>query len=325
MAHSSTAAASGSGSASAAGQASSASTASRGPEDFVSSRKNNEQDDDSDEEDDEDDNQGDEAWEDWVEDGEDGDAQGGSAVGEATRSLFDEEKVLPTPEQALEYDRDVKGCDIVGIVAHLCTLRPLNAYPSSRLTAIFRLPALDFHQIIRLINYIRANVRSMLSASYLIVRPLTDIPPALSQHPSASEINAIDASHICLGDDSLLTPVIPDDPLLRLDIEELALEGVPSTSQRSSGAQPDGLRRRVAELEQQLAIAREAFAAQREAMESHFKHNFGSAPAALGSSGMEESSGKGKEKSLPKRDDDTHYFNSYSHNGQCQPSAQSLS
>ena len=77
-----------------------------------------------------------------------------------------------------------------------------------------------------------------------------------------------------------------------------------------------------AELEQQLAVAREAFAAQREAMESHFKHNFGSAPAALGSSGMEESSGKGKEKSLPKRDDDTHYFNSYSHNGQCQPSAQ---
>ena len=137
------------------------------------------------------------------------------------------------------------------------------------------------------------------------------------QHPSASEINAIDASHICLADDSLLAPVIPDDPLLRLDIEELALSAAPSTSQQSTEAQPDGLQRRVAELEQQLAMAREAFAAQREAMESHFKHNFGSAPAALGTTASEESSGKGKEKSLPKRDDDTHYFNSYSHNGQC--------
>ena len=125
MTHSSTAAASGSGSAGAAGQASSAYTSSQAPEDSVSGRRTNAQDDDSEEEDDEDDNQGDEAWEDWVEDGEDGDAQGGNAVGEATLSLFDEEKVLPTPEQALEYDRDVKGCDIVGIVARLCTLRPL--------------------------------------------------------------------------------------------------------------------------------------------------------------------------------------------------------
>ena len=156
------------------------------------------------------------------------------------------------------------------------------------------------------------------------MKPRTDVPPVLSQHPTASEINAIDASHICLGDDSLLAPVITDDPLLRLDIEEMALSAVPSTSQHPTSAQPDALQRRVAELEQQLAMAREAFAAQREAMESHFKHNFGFAPAALGSSGMEESSGKGKEKSLPKRDDDTHYFNSYSHNGECQLSASLL-
>lgn len=62
----------------------------------------------------------DEAWEDWVEGGDEDGSEGGATL-QATHSLFNYEKVLPGPEEALEYDKEESGCDFVAVVARLCT------------------------------------------------------------------------------------------------------------------------------------------------------------------------------------------------------------
>lgn len=58
-------------------------------------------------------------------------------------------------------------------------------------------------------------------------------------------------------------------------------------------------------------MTQQAYLAQKEAMEKHFQNSFGLASSQTQELDGPSMSGKGK-----KRDDDTHYFNSYSQNGQ---------
>lgn len=136
-----------------------------------------------------------------------------------------------------------------------------------------------------------------------------------------------------------LTPVNPDDPLLRelyllvfgqllilrssvpeLDLEELALSRLPSTSTGPASAHPGAsnaeLQRRIRLLEEELASAREGLMEQRALMEKHFKvNNLGEIANGQDHDASDRPtiprSDKGKQ-----RDDDSHYFHSYSQNGQ---------
>jgi hypothetical protein len=138
-----------------------------------------------------------------------------------------------------------------------------------------------------------------------------------------------------LNDDKYLLPVLPDDPLLRmfqrpnflcspiclsangfllpeLDFDSVVPEEEPSLLGSSTKQQPDA-DPRVHELEERLAASNQAFLDLRSVIQARI----------LGDGGDEDqddfvkvapglvSGGKGKE-----RDDDTHYFASYSQTGQ---------
>ena len=103
--------------------------------------------------------------------------------------------------------------------------------------------------------------------------------------------------------------------MAELDLEDMALARQPSTSAAAShpGAAGADLTRRVRELEEQLVSAQQALLEQREAVEKHYNSDLlalrseqaeadGAQPASM--------TGKGKQ-----RDDDSHYFQSYSENG----------
>ena len=94
-----------------------------------------------------------------------------------------------------------------------------------------------------------------------------------------------------------------------LDIEELAAAYKPSTSSGRTQDAGSGSQATIKALQDQLALTQQAYLAQKEAMEKHFQNTYG-----IASKESQEAegpvSGKGK-----KRDDDTHYFNSYSQNG----------
>ena len=130
-----------------------------------------EEDDNDGDEDGQEDEDGDEDWDDWVDDDE-------AAQAQATKSLFGD-TVLSSPEKALIFDQEQFGIDIIDLVSTLGeNLRTANA-----IACVFMIEktGLDFHQIIRLINYIRTVVRLPLPLHLLNRFPDTSYPLACSE------------------------------------------------------------------------------------------------------------------------------------------------
>merc|ERR1711939_1298806 len=160
-----------------------------------------------------------------------------------TKSLFGQE-YLESPEAALEHDSQKHGVDLVGLVAA---------------------QGLDFHQIIRLINYIRWT------------------------QPTPEQVNATIASSPYLYDDGFMAPVLPDDPLLQLDIEELALERQPSSSTSASQhVNAASLQQQIDVLSSELESSRSALISQKTAMERFYREKFGGGASSEPKDGGED-------------------------------------
>ena len=91
----------------------------------------------------------DDTWEDWVSD---------SFEKQPCKSLFDD-VILPSASEALEHDKKTHGFDLVEAYSKLCTFSLLVAHSSA---LISHLLALDTHQRIRLVNWIRKEVSDAL-------------------------------------------------------------------------------------------------------------------------------------------------------------------
>lgn len=164
---------------------------------------------------------------------------------------------------------------------------------------------LDALQVIRLVNHIRRN----------------NLPPAA--------VSGLTGAEPFLNDDSELAPVagLEDDGLLQLDFDELEVQGEAGQQGTADGASTT----RVQELEEELAAMRLAFEDLRKQYSSRIGLDLDSAAegSAKGKSRASETSpiaGSSRTHNsfespstsgpgVPgKRDDDTHYFNSYASN-----------
>ncbi|KAG2009785.1 arginine N-methyltransferase 3 [Coprinopsis cinerea AmutBmut pab1-1] len=181
----------------------------------------------------EDDN--DQNWDDWVSDSE--------AV--ECPSLF-EDKVLPSADEALKHDTTTHGFNL----NEVCT--KLN---------------LDFHQRVRLINYIRKN----------------KITP--------TEALAIRGTEEWFRTDEYLAPVVENDPLLQISSDDWS-------DDEDSPSPPSDPIKKVQWLEKKLAAAQEQVAEYRRFLKSR----------------LEADEKSTEPEQPPKRDDDTHYFQSYAEN-----------
>jgi hypothetical protein len=93
----------------------------------------------------------DQGWDDWVSDP--------TQSQPPSKSLFDEQS-FKTVAEALGYDKETHGFDFLTICSSLCQCRHLE-HPLTRLLTCPQLlyKALDVHQRIRLINFVRKTVR----------------------------------------------------------------------------------------------------------------------------------------------------------------------
>jgi protein arginine N-methyltransferase 3 len=96
-----------------------------------------------------------------------------------------------------------------------------------------------------------------------------------------------------------------------LDIEELAAAQEPSTSSAHPTSSTYALQQQIASLRQQLAASQSAVREQKIFLEKEFQNRFLATPS---SSATQDDNVKIVGEKGKKRDDDTHYFNSYSQN-----------
>lgn len=151
---------------------------------------------------------------------------------------------------------------------------------------------LDFFGTVKLINYIRAEVRDG------------------NQKPDVS-------SKAHFGDDRFLRPVLEDDALLYSlddleDGEGTHGKGQPVIAEASEVAETSAITR-VIELQEQLQRLQEQFAEYRLAVNKTLddRWNRDEAVSIPETRGLSQSNGV-----VTVRDDDSHYFTSYSYNGQ---------
>ncbi|KAH9030338.1 S-adenosyl-L-methionine-dependent methyltransferase [Lactarius pseudohatsudake] len=186
-----------------------------------------------------------EVWSDWVSD---------SANARQCKSLF-EDKLLASAGEALDYDKRTHGFD-------------LNSFCEEK--------ALDFHDRVRLINYIR------------------------KEKPPASSLQALSGKEPFFLSDHYLLPVIEDDPLL--------LNSLDSWSDSEDGSKvviPSDLisaTRRIVALETKLAAAKEELAEYRSMVSQRV--DIALIREAIDAPG-EPVPGSSRS------DDDSHYFDSY--------------
>ena len=151
---------------------------------------------------------------------------------------------------------------------------------------------LDFFGTIKMINYIRSQVKDG------------------NQRPDVT-------SKALFEDDSFLRPVFEDDALLYslddLEDGDGRLEnGRPATAQ-ASGAAETGAITRVIELQEQLQRLQEQFAEYRLAVNKTLDDRWNREEAVS----TPETRGRSQPNGVVAvRDDDSHYFTSYSYNGQ---------
>ncbi|KAG8932198.1 hypothetical protein FRC02_001550 [Tulasnella sp. 418] len=140
---------------------------------------------------------------------------------------------------------------------------------------------LDFHQRARLINYIRKD----------------NVP--------ASALSGLTGTEAFFSNDEYLKPTLEDDPLLQLrsaDWSDSEADAPDSTSKSKSKRKSNETdAERITRLEAELAEARRGVLEYRDLVKKKFEV-------------LEDIAFKDDDES-PKRDDDTHYFNSYGYNG----------
>ncbi|EPQ54848.1 protein arginine N-methyltransferase [Gloeophyllum trabeum ATCC 11539] len=171
-------------------------------------------------------------------------------------SLFDE-KTLSSVSEALKYDKEVHGFDLDLVCSNL---------------------SLDFHQRIRLINYIR------------------------KQKPSAAEVSNLKGDEAFFASDEYLLPALEDDPLLQVQNDDWSDEEGPSV------AQPEDLKtaiRRIKALENELSRAKQDLSDYRALV---------SRQVDLARLVDELGDAAGPSSQPVPRDDDSHYFESYGEN-----------
>lgn len=164
------------------------------------------------------------------------------------QSLFDEKK-FPDVQSMLHYCKEQYDFDLLAIRDKL---------------------SLDFYALIKMVNFIRSEIKSGHSVTGTITRE--------------------DFEH-----DKFLKPVLEDDELL------FSLDDLPE----SKGTKENELVSRVAELEEELRKTQSQFAEYRDTVKQTLdaRWNEKSSSETAGPSAGE------------KRDDDSHYFSSYSYNG----------
>ncbi|EKM49814.1 uncharacterized protein PHACADRAFT_131660 [Phanerochaete carnosa HHB-10118-sp] len=201
----------------------------------------------------------DDTWEDWVE---------GSMEKQPCKSLFDD-ATLPSVAEALEHDRKTHGFDLSGVYSRL---------------------ALDTHQRIRLINWIRKE------ASNNRIRT-----------PSPANVKVLTGKEDFLREDKYLIPVIEDDPLLRepglddwSDDEEIV-------NDQQAPSDLSQAMRKIRALENALHKSQQDLADYRSFVGDRL--NLAGLAEAL-----QESTASPSTEAQPARDDDSHYFQSYDEN-----------
>ncbi|GJE92599.1 methyltransferase domain-containing protein [Phanerochaete sordida] len=190
----------------------------------------------------------DDTWEDWIEDEK-----------QPCKSLFDE-TTLPSVAEALEHDKKAHGFDLNEVYSRL---------------------ALDTHQRIRLVNYIR------------------------KEKPSPADVKALIGKEEFLREDKYLIPVIGDDPMLQLQSDDWSDDEEVVNSQQA----PEDLssaQRKIRALENALHKAQQDLSDYRSFVGDRL--NLASLAEAL-----QESAGA-PSGAQPVRDDDSHYFQSYGSN-----------
>ncbi|KAJ7258773.1 arginine N-methyltransferase 3 [Mycena haematopus] len=150
-----------------------------------------------------------ETWDDWVSD----------SMERPCQSLF-EDKMLPSVEEALVYDKGVHGFDLDGFCAQL---------------------SLDTYRRIRLVNFIRKTVRIFCRVLRVLDSPSESYP---------STVGALDGTEELFSSDEYLHPVLEDDPLLQIQPEDWSDSDVDDTDPA----------KRIIALEKRLSAAKQDLA-----------------------------------------------------------------
>ena len=141
-------------------------------------------------------------WDDWASD---------SQQNRECYSLF-EDKKLVSVAKAIEYDEQTHQFNLDRVANKLGERFWLRSGFPWKVQLKSKMPslALDFHQRIRFINYIRKQVAPLLV--FTLTRPCGS---RLPQKPSATDLSSLTGVEPFFTDDQYLIPVMEDDPLLR--------------------------------------------------------------------------------------------------------------
>ncbi|KAJ6584357.1 S-adenosyl-L-methionine-dependent methyltransferase [Mycena capillaripes] len=181
-----------------------------------------------------------ETWDDWVSD---------SMEQRPCRSLF-EDKILPSVEEALAYDKKAHGFDLDALCGRL---------------------SLDTYGHIRLINFIRKT------------------------NPSPAVVTQLTGTEGLFSSDEYLHPALEDDPLLQIQSDDWS----------DSDAEDTDPAKRIIALEKRLSAAKQDLADYRALVSKQL--DISSLLAAVNEPGPVAGT-------VPARDDDSHYFQSYEAN-----------
>ncbi|KAF9568765.1 arginine N-methyltransferase 3 [Agrocybe pediades] len=197
----------------------------------------------------EDDN--DQTWDNWASD---------SNQQQETKSLFDE-KVLPSVESALAYDKETHDFSLDDFCKKL---------------------SLDFHGRVRLINYIRKH------------------------NSTPAQVSQLKGTEPWFASDDYLVPVVENDPLIQSYSEDWSDSDEDDLDDGNSDPN-----HKIKVLEKKLALARQSLGDYRALVAEKLDITKQVQNLTL----EEGPSGSSKEETTaPKRDDDTHYFESYGAN-----------
>ena len=155
---------------------------------------------------------------------------------------------------------------------------------------------LDFYARVRLVNFLRKN------------------------RPSPNEVKAYTAKETLFSDDAFLIPIIQDDPYLQMGGEEESDDEAEGAGASGKGKERDlGVEdkdREIQRLKRKLEQAQRDLVDFRQLVEKQFSSSEITAARDEKLNTARPSTSKSTTTALtPKRDDDTHYFNSYGDNG----------
>jgi len=215
------------------------------------------------------------------------------------KSLFEDKLFFGTDavKQVVDHDTKHHGVDVRELV------RRFGMYASTVSTKICKCAndtslSLDLDTIstIKLINYVRTSVQSGNGT------------PALK---SVEEF---------ANEDKYFRPVLEDDALLFSVDDILEMAQATENGKSSTGSTPEHSNiAKIKELEEDLARLQAQFADYRNAVSTTLEERWNERGSSAGQAGSSGAAGQisttSTEPAKPARDDDTHYFDSYSYNG----------